>query len=456
VASRRGTSGGRPADVVAVSAAVAAGLVAVMGPFLRAPQWATAVAALLLAAIAVVSLVDRMRTRPDHLRAMQSHQILEIANESLAYLRQGLNSDTAEAVCRIALAETEAAAVAMTDRDTVLGFAGLGEDHHSVGGPIITRATWESLEANERRILTSREEIGCPREDCALEAAIVVPLEIREQAVGTLKFYYTTPRLLNETQITLVEGLAKLLSTQLELSELERQTELACRMELKALQSQINPHFLFNTINTIAALIRTDPPRARELLREFAAFYRRTLENSEELITLKRELEYTRRYLVFERARFGEDRILVEEDVAKGTTGVLVPAFILQPLVENAVQHGIRGDAPLHIRIEGRLCADCIEIVVSDDGRGISAEDLPRVLDPGFGRGLGIALKNVDDRLKGHFGPDSGLLVESEPGEGTKVTITIAALPASTVREAVAVAAGDGGGGSDGPQGAGL
>jgi two-component system, LytTR family, sensor histidine kinase LytS len=446
VAPHKGTSGARPVDVVAVTVALAAGLFAAVGPLFRAPEWSIAVAALLLALIAVVSLVDRMRTRPDHLRAMQSHQILEIANESLAYLRQGLNSDTAGAVCRIALAETEAAAVAVTDRDTVLGFAGLGEDHHSVGGPIITRATWEALEANERRILASREEIGCPREDCSLEAAIVVPLEVRDQPVGTLKFYYTTPKLLNETQITLVEGLAKLLSTQLELSELERQTELACRMELKALQSQINPHFLFNTINTIAALIRTDPPRARELLREFAAFYRRTLENSEELITLSRELEYTRRYLVFERARFGEDRITVQELIAPGMTRVLVPAFILQPLVENAVQHGIRPDAPLNIRIEGRTGVDCIAIVVSDDGRGITAEDLPRVLDPGFGRGLGIALKNVDDRLKGHFGPDSGLAVESEPGEGTRVTITIAALAANSVVD----------GGSDGPQGAGL
>jgi two-component system, LytTR family, sensor histidine kinase LytS len=84
---------------------------------------------------------------------------------------------------------------------------------------------------------------------------------MRGRPVGTLKFYYTTPRLLNETQVTMAEGLARLLSTQLELSELERQTELACRMELKALQAQIHPHFLFNTINTIAMLIRTDPDR---------------------------------------------------------------------------------------------------------------------------------------------------------------------------------------------------
>jgi two-component system sensor histidine kinase LytS len=373
-----------------------------------------------------------MASRPDHLKAVQSQQILDIANESLAFMRRGLSRETAQEVCRLALRETEAAAVAITDRDTVLGFAGLGEDHHTVGGPIITRATHEALETDEHRVLWSKEEIGCPKRDCVLKAAIVVPLEIRAAPVGTLKFYYTTPRLLNETQVTMVEGLARLLSTQLELSELERQTELACRMELKALQSQINPHFLFNTINTIASLIRTDPPRARELLREFATFYRRTLENSDELIPLSQELDYLRRYLAFERARFGEDRIRFTESVPMDLGALLVPAFVIQPIVENAVQHGIRPSGPLHIALEakreedGRIC-----LVVSDDGRGISAVDLPHVLDPGFGRGLGIALKNVDDRLKGHFGPDSGIHVDSTEGQGTTVTLTLASAAGS-------------------------
>jgi two-component system sensor histidine kinase LytS len=341
-------------DIAWMAAAFALSAGTFLGLYGEVPAWAGAACGIALTALAIRALWARMAARPDHLRAMQSQTILEIANESLSYFRQGLSRETAEAVCRLVLRETEAAAVAITDRDTVLGFAGLGEDHHTIGGPIITRATREALEVNEHRILATQEEIGCPKRDCLLKAAIVVPLEMRGQAVGTLKFYYTTPRLLNETQIAMVEGLAKLLSTQLELSELDRQTALATSMELKALQSQINPHFLFNTINTIASLIRTDPPKARELLREFASFYRRTLENSEELITLDRELEYVRRYLTFERARFGEERIRVTEDVDASALEVQVPAFVLQPLVENAVQHGIRPDGPLHILIEGR------------------------------------------------------------------------------------------------------
>ena len=381
-------------------------------------------------AVALSLVVARFATRPDHVRALQSHMILEVANEALSYLRQGLTEESAQAVCRIVLANSEAAAVAITDTDTVLGFAGVGEDHHEVGGPIITRATRESIETDEPRVLASKEEIGCPRKDCHLNAAIVVPLEKRGQAVGTLKFYFTTPRLLSETQIAMAEGLAQVLSTQLELAELEHQTELATRMELKALQAQINPHFLFNTINTIASLIRTDPTRARELLREFAAFYRRTLESGDDLIPLELELEQTHRYLSFELARFG-DRVRVEEEVDSAVRRILVPAFIVQPLVENAIAHGMRPDSPLTVSLTSSVCDDeSICIVVRDDGVGIPPDRVDHVLEAGSAKGLGIALRNVDDRLKGHFGPGSGVRVESVEGAGTSVTLVLAGVAA--------------------------
>ncbi len=388
------------------------------------PRWVLLMSMGGLTLIAMGSVIARWISRPDHLKAMHSDQILQIANESLSYLRKGLDSETAGAVCRLALEQSEAAAVAITDREAILGFAGLGEDHHAVGGPILTRATREAIELNEHRILESKADIGCPERTCLLRAAIVVPLEMQDHPVGSLKFYYTTPRLLNETQVTMAEGLARLLSTQLELSELDRQTELACRMELKALQAQIHPHFLFNTINTIAMLIRTDPEKARVLLREFAWFYRRTLEASDELIPLGKEMEYVRTYLHFETARFG-DRIEVAEAVDPSTLDVLVPAFAVQPVVENAIQHGMRPEGVLSIGVEASRSNGRIEILVSDDGVGIKPEYVTRVLEPGFGQGLGIALKNVDDRLKGHYGPDSGLIVSSEFGRGTRVLITI-------------------------------
>ncbi|MBS3956822.1 MAG: histidine kinase [Clostridiales bacterium] len=389
-----------------------------------APGWMLVIALAGLAFIAVGSGVARWVSRPDHLKAMQSHRTLEIANGSLGYLRQGLTEKSAGAVCRLALEHSEAAAVAITDTERVLGFAGIGEDHHVAGEPIMTRGTREVIETNEHRILENSAEIGCPQWECVLKAAIVVPLEMRGQPVGTLKFYYMHRSLLNETQIAMAEGLARLLSTQLELSELERQTELACRMELKALQAQIHPHFLFNTINTIAMLIRTDPEKARELLRDFARFYRRTLEATEDLVPLEQELEYVRTYLAFEKARFG-DRLEVIEEIDTGVQGLLVPAFAIQPVVENSVQHGMKEVDPLTISITTRRAGSRIEIEVTDDGAGIAKDDLSRVLEPGFGKGLGIALKNVDDRLRGYYGPGSGLTVKHAEGGGTQVLITV-------------------------------
>jgi two-component system sensor histidine kinase LytS len=420
-------------DLLMLFAVVILGTLAIASEVATAvPTWLGVGATLGLVAVAFAGVYVRMMSRTDHVRALQSDRMLKIANESITYLRRGLDASTAGEVCRIALRETEAAAVAITDRDSVLGFAGVGEEHHLVGGPIITKATQEALDHDESRILHTRAEIGCPEPACRLRAAIVVPLEMRGQPVGTLKFYYTSDRFLNETQLAMAEGLARLLSTQLELSELERQTELATEMELKALQAQINPHFLFNTINTIAAFIRTDPSEARRLLRQFGTFYRRTLEQAEDLVTLERELEFVEMYVGLEKARFG-DRLEMVTDVDAGALSVLMPAFMVQPLVENSVGHGMRSDGQtLTVTIRARRSDHDLRIEVADDGEGIAPDRLPHVLEGGEGKGLGIALKNVNDRLRGHFGPDSTLQIRSEQGQGTSVCLVIDPLPAGS------------------------
>ncbi len=381
-----------------------------------------------LVAVAFSGAYRRLMTRPDHVRALQSDRMLKIANESLAFLGRGLDEQSAQEVCRIVLRDSEAAAVAITDSAHVLGFAGVGEDHHQVGGPIITRATHEALVYDEPRILHTKDDIGCPEPVCRLRAAIVVPLEQRERPVGTLKFYYTSDRYLNETQLAMAEGLARLLSTQLELAELEHQTDLAREMELKALQAQINPHFLFNTINTIAAFIRTDPVEARRLLRQFGAFYRRTLEQTQDLVTVEREVEFVLTYLELEKARFGE-RFVFVHDVARAALSQPLPAFMLQPLVENSIGHGMRPDgSTLTVTLRGRCEDDALVLIVSDDGVGIAAERLADLFDPAASKGLGIALRNVHDRLRGHFGPDSTMSVDSVEGRGTTVTLRITPL----------------------------
>ena len=253
--------------------------------------------------------------------------------------------------------------------------------------------------------------------------AIIVPLKMGSSIQGTLKFYYPKPSRISETQISVAEGFGQLLSTQIAALQLEEQKKLATSMELKALQSQINPHFLFNIINTMASLVRTDPNKARVMLREFAVFYRQTLENSSDLISLSREVEQTVRYLSLEQARFGEDRLAVEVDIGEEVRAMQVPAFMVQPLVENAVKHAMPAEGKLTISISGTLDGDDVYLHVNDDGIGMKEDALKNIMAPKSETGLGIAVKNINDRLRGYYGEKAYMDIQSELGKGTSVTL---------------------------------
>lgn len=370
-----------------------------------------------------VALLIYLHLNPDSVRARQSDTILKIASETLACFQEGLSVDTAQKVCRLLLPATGAHAVAITDKDHILGYAGLGEESSAAGSSIRTKATHATLEDGQIRVLHSPSEIGFPDSVKHLRAGIIVPLRRSEAIIGTLKFYYRHPSDTTETQVALAEGLGELMSTQIAAVELEQQTKLATTMELKALQSQINPHFLFNTINTIASLVRTDPERARMLLREFAIFYRRTLENSEDLVELMREVDQTMRYFTFEIARFGEERLFMDVEVEPGLEDLMVPAFMVQPLVENAVRHAMPQEGKLTIKVTARSEGDDVYISVADDGIGMDAEQQRKLLSPEASKGLGIAMKNISERLTGYYGTESCMEVESLPGNGTCVTM---------------------------------
>ncbi|MDR2492155.1 MAG: histidine kinase [Coriobacteriales bacterium] len=376
-----------------------------------------------VAAAAVVLFMLRYSNSPDRLRARQSERTLRLAAKTLPFMRQGLTLESAEEVCKLLLPATMANAVAITDRTHIMGFAGIEREYYPLGSPIKTKATMSVLADGQVRVITSQEDIGFPRSDSSLQAAIIVPLILHEEPVGVLKFYYRSPKKIDETQRAMAQGLAALLEMQLQLADLEHQRELATQMRLKALQAQINPHFLFNTINTIASLIRTNPAQARILLREFAVFYRQTLEGSLDRITLEQEHLQTLRYFGFEVARFGEERLSMDGSFEPGLAELLVPSFVLQPLVENAVAHGMRDDRPLRIEVRGFIKDGVVCVAVSDDGMGMSSEELKRMLDPKREH-ASVALRNVDERLRGFFGASAGLAVQSELGVGTTVVLT--------------------------------
>ena len=369
-------------------------------------------------------VVIRLVMDPDSVRARQSDSMLRLASQTLDCMKDGMTSEAAQTICSLLLPSTAGIAVAITDRQCILGYAGFLEAENPSGSIIRTHATFATIADGKLRILRTPEDIGF-QPGSTIQAAIIVPLVVSDRIEGTLKFYYRHARDISETQKSIAEGFGQLLSTQMAASALEVQTKLAASMELKALQSQINPHFLFNTINTIASLVRTDPARARVLLREFAVFYRRTLEDSADLIVFEREMEQTRRYFTFEIARFGADRVELRESIDERVGQMLVPPFLIQPLVENAVRHAMPAEGKLIITVSGRIEGDDILIRVTDDGVGMTEEARRNILHPASGKGMGIAVKNVHDRLVGYFGQGSRMEVESELGQGTRVTLLL-------------------------------
>jgi LytS/YehU family sensor histidine kinase len=175
----------------------------------------------------------------------------------------------------------------------------------------------------------------------------------------------------------------------------------------------MEPHFVFNALNTIASLVRTDPDRARSLVLAFADYVRSKLARAAELVTLEDELRHVESYLALEQARFG-DQLVVSVDASPEARAVRLPPFLVQPLVENAVKHG-KTDRPLRLIVRARVRRGRLHVTVRDDGRGIAREAIERVLEPGVSEdeGTGLGLASVHHRLKVFYG--EGVRLRSFP-----------------------------------------
>ncbi|RJO69171.1 sensor histidine kinase [Nocardia panacis] len=230
-----------------------------------------------------------------------------------------------------------------------------------------------------------------------------------------------------------VAEVARYACGQLELAELDASRARLDRAEVRALRAQISPHFIYNALNTIASFVRTDPDRARELILEFADFTRYSFRAAGEFTVLADELRNIERYLALEQARFGE-ALHVRLRIAPEVLGVVLPFLALQPLVENAVRHGLAGAGRGTVSIVAVDAGiDCL-ISVEDDGVGMDPELLRSgaldAVETGSGpagsrESAHIGLANVDDRLRAAFGNDYGLVVETAPGAGTKVSMRV-------------------------------
>lgn len=368
----------------------------------------------------LILIIEKTVNEKEQMAAKQSEIALNVAAKTLPYFRD-INSDSLRKVCEIIKESTGAAAVAITDAQTILAHVGLGDEHHISGEEIQTALTKQVIGEGEIRILSSAKKIKCSCNDCPLKSAIIVPLKENEKVIGTLKLYYAKENGISYINEKLAVGLSQIISTQLEISKVSQLEALATKAEIKALQAQINPHFLFNALNTIVSFIRIEPESARELIVNLSTYLRYNIEEISTFVDIERELEQVRAYIAIEKARFA-DKLTVNYEIDENIN-IKIPSLIIQPLVENSIQHGIlkgRGIGSVWVKIHSYSDKQ-VKIIIEDDGVGIP-EGVIRDLYEGTVEENKIGLSNVHHRLEYIYG--AGLTIE-RLALGTRISFII-------------------------------
>ncbi|MCK2243193.1 MULTISPECIES: histidine kinase [unclassified Crossiella] len=373
---------------------------------------------LLLTALSVALLVIVRRSRANRdfgtPTDRATFETLHAASLAAPPLRAGLTAEAARKAIRRLRDLLGTPALCLTDQETVLAWSGDCETH---AASALTQAA-ETLRSGRVQVSSAR----CADSRCPLRHAVIAPLVVDEHVLGTLIAYSdSSPPIL----VRATKEVANWVSAQLELAELDRSRTRLVEAEMQALRAQISPHFIYNSLATIAAFVRTDPERARELLLDFADFTRHSFRKHGEFTTLADELRAIHQYLTLAIARSG-DKLAVTFQVAPEVLPVAVPFLCLQPLVENAVQHGLSGrDMSGRVTILARDAGAEAEIVIEDDGAGMDPETLRGILAGAGAPSEGIGMANVDERLRQVYGDDYGLVVETALGAGTKVRVRV-------------------------------
>ncbi|WP_171272913.1 sensor histidine kinase [Aeromonas media] len=356
----------------------------------------------------IIKLVQDLDDEKELIAAKQAKLALDIANQTLPFF-QNIDRHSLGQVCAVIRREIDADAVAITDTRDVLAYVGVGKDyyeldeHHAIS------------DMTQRAVLLDQIIINNDLRQYHLSdfhSVIIIPLRENGAVSGTLKIYYRRTHSITGSLKEMAVGLSQLISTQMEVSRIEQLKEMTRKAEFTALQSKINPHFLFNALNAISSLIRIRPQQARQLIANLADYLRYNLNKGDELIDIQEELQQVRDYVAIEQARFGDKlEVVFEVD----DVHIQVPSLLLQPLVENAILHGIQPrSAPGRVTIEVKQLAGGIRVAVRDTGYGISQAVIDGVA-AGRVESRSIGLMNVHQRVKLLYG-DGLQLKRLEPG----------------------------------------
>ncbi|WP_322803623.1 sensor histidine kinase [Vibrio alfacsensis] len=401
-------------------------LLAVAKPFSQAYELVSAIAAPMIIANSVgaalfMSILQDRKTIFEKYSATFSRRALSIADRSVGILSTGFNSENADKIARIIYEETKVGAVAITDQKKILAFVGIGDDHHRPNTPISSQSTLDSMEKNDIIYLDGSEHpYQCSlAKDCKLGSALIIPLRAGKEVVGTIKLYEPKRKLFSTANMSMAEGIAQLLSSQILYGDYQQQQALLAQAEIKLLHAQVNPHFLFNALNTISAITRRDPDKARELIQSLSHFFRSNLKQNINTVTLKEELAHVNAYLSIEKARF-TDRLDVDINIDPELLDIKLPSFTLQPLVENAIKHGISNMLEGgKVQIYSRPHPQGYLITVEDNAGSYKA---PQENHSGLG------MEIVDKRLANQFGRDSALKITHQQDQFTRMSFIIPSL----------------------------
>lgn len=391
--------------------------------------WIALVVVVAVAATVVAMRTRRVLTTPAE-RAV--HDTLHTASLAAGPLRRGLDESSAREAAPHLRRLTGAESLAIAGPDgALLAWNGPYEGLSDQFGAAAMRAI-----DGGRRVLVGHGDLARGSGDHDVRAVVAQPLLVEHTGVVGVLGVVTTSEP-GPAMLGALTEVARYACSQIELAELDTSRARLDRAEVRALRAQISPHFIYNALGTIASFVRTDPDRARELVLDFADFTRYSFRSAGEYTVLADELRNIDRYLTLERARFG-DNLEVRLQIAPEVLSVVLPFLALQPLVENAVRHGLSGkpDGGTVTIVASDAGPDCL-ISVEDDGVGMDPErlrsgELDAVVSgagesrgPSTSEAAHVGLANVDDRLRAAFGNDYGLVVETAPGAGTKVSMRV-------------------------------